>query len=81
MTGYVMVHGAWHGSWCWAGVRRSLISAGHEVFAPTLIGLGEQSNMNRDVGLGTQSLEAFYTQEPVRELLSVPHWWRRLLGR
>ena len=24
MTDYVLIHGAWHGSWCWARVRRLL---------------------------------------------------------
>ena len=35
MATFVLVHGAWHGGWCWQRVRRSLQSAGHEVFTPT----------------------------------------------
>jgi len=43
---YVLVHGAWHGSWCWKRVRKSLRDAGHRVFTPTLTGLGERSYLN-----------------------------------
>jgi pimeloyl-ACP methyl ester carboxylesterase len=45
-TTYVLVHGAWHGSWCWKHVRAALQSAGHNVFTPTLTGLGERSHLN-----------------------------------
>jgi pimeloyl-ACP methyl ester carboxylesterase len=45
-TTYVLVHGAWHGSWCWNRVRKSLRDAGHQVFTPTLTGLGERSHLN-----------------------------------
>ena len=45
-TTYVLVHGAWHGSWCWRRVRKSLQDAGHQVFTPTLTGLGERSHLN-----------------------------------
>jgi pimeloyl-ACP methyl ester carboxylesterase len=43
---YVLVHGAWHGSWCWKRVRAALQSAGHNVFTPTLTGLAERSHLN-----------------------------------
>ncbi len=51
---YVLVHGAWHGSWCWKKVRNALQAAGHNVFTPTLTGLGERSHLNSaDVNLST----------------------------
>ena len=43
---YILVHGAWHGSWCWKRVRTALQCAGHHVFTPTLTGLGERSHLN-----------------------------------
>jgi pimeloyl-ACP methyl ester carboxylesterase len=43
---YVLVHGAWHGGWCWKRVRTNLQDAGHQVFTPTLTGLGERSHLN-----------------------------------
>jgi len=45
MTSFVLVHGAWHGSWCWKRVRRLLQEKGHSVFTPTLTGLGERSHL------------------------------------
>jgi hypothetical protein len=39
---FVLVHGAWLGGWCWKKVTPLLRAAGHEVFAPTLTGLGER---------------------------------------
>jgi pimeloyl-ACP methyl ester carboxylesterase len=45
MLNYVLVHGAWHGGWCYSRVADRLISRGHRVFAPTLTGLGERSHL------------------------------------
>lgn len=36
---FVLVHGAWHGGWCWEGVARELEAAGHEVETPTMPGM------------------------------------------
>ena len=52
MATFVLVHGAWHGSWCWARVRRALGDQGHQVFTPTLTGVGERSHLlSRDIDL------------------------------
>jgi pimeloyl-ACP methyl ester carboxylesterase len=52
MATFVLVHGAWHGSWCWARVRRALVALGHQVFTPTLTGVGERSHLlSRDIDL------------------------------
>src|SRR6185503_18313002 len=51
---FVLVHGAWHGGWCWRKLTPLLRAAGHTVFTPTLTGLGERSHLlTRDVGLDT----------------------------
>lgn len=44
----VLVHGAWHGGWCWRQVATALRTAGHEVHTPTLTGLGERSHLLTD---------------------------------
>lgn len=44
---FVLVHGAWHGGWCWRRVSDLLEKRGHKVFAPTLTGLGERSHLLR----------------------------------
>ena len=54
MTTFVLVHGAWHGGWCYQRVARLLRQAGHEVYAPTLTGLGERAHLvNRTIDLDT----------------------------
>ena len=54
MTTFVLVHGAWHGGWCYKRVARLLRQAGHEVYTPTLTGLGERAHlMNRAIDLDT----------------------------
>jgi len=45
MATFVLVHGAWHGSWCWRRVRDALQARGHRVFTPTLTGVGERSHL------------------------------------
>ena len=35
---FVLIHGAWHGGWCWEGVIKALAAAGHTAEAPTLPG-------------------------------------------
>jgi pimeloyl-ACP methyl ester carboxylesterase len=50
----VLVHGAWHGGWCWRRVADILEKKGHKVFAPTLTGLGERSHLiDAKTGLAT----------------------------
>lgn len=41
MSTYVLIHGSWHGSWCWQKVVPLLRQAGHNVFAPDLPAHGE----------------------------------------
>ena len=42
---FVLVHGAWHGGWCWRRVSDRLEKKGHKVFTPTMSGLGERSHL------------------------------------
>ena len=36
MARFVLVHGAWHGGWCFRELVRELEARGHEVAAPDL---------------------------------------------
>ncbi len=45
MATFVLVHGAWHGGWCWQRVAEPLRKQGHTVFTPTLTGLGERAHL------------------------------------
>lgn len=45
MATFVLVHGSMHGGWCWRRVTPLLRAAGHEVYTPTLTGLGERAHL------------------------------------
>jgi pimeloyl-ACP methyl ester carboxylesterase len=50
----VLVHGAWHGAWCWRRVVPLLWLAGHRVVTVTLSGLGERAHqLSPDITLAT----------------------------
>ena len=54
MSSFVLVHGAWGGSWGFRHLRRPLTTAGHEVFTPSLTGIGERQHLTSpEVGLST----------------------------
>ena len=54
MANFVLVHGAWVGGWCWRPVAQALRRSGHEVYTPTMTGLGERSHlMNPSINLDT----------------------------
>jgi pimeloyl-ACP methyl ester carboxylesterase len=54
MATFMLVHGGWHGAWCWKKVTPLLRASGHEVFTPTLTGLGERSHLAHPlIGLET----------------------------
>lgn len=45
MANFVLVHGAWHGGWCWRHVVQQLSAAGHRAHAVTLTGVGERAHL------------------------------------
>jgi len=54
MTTFLLVHGSWHGGWCYKKVVQKLTQQGHDVYTPTLTGLGERSHLlSREVNLST----------------------------
>ena len=42
---FVLLHGAFHGAWCWRDVAGLLRAAGHRVSTPTQTGLGERRHL------------------------------------
>src|ERR1700747_573707 len=51
---FVLVHGAFHGGWCWGPVAEILRSYGKRVFTPTFTGVGERAHlMNPAIDLST----------------------------
>ncbi len=54
MAVFVLIHGAWHGAWCWKRLRRRLRDLGHDIYTPTLTGVADRSHLlTRDVNLST----------------------------
>jgi pimeloyl-ACP methyl ester carboxylesterase len=76
MTTFVLVTGAWHGSWCWKRVRKALTEAGHAVFTPTFTGIGERSHLlSRHVDLQThiEDVANLIAWEDLRDMVLVGH--------
>lgn len=73
---FVLVHGAWHGGWCWREVARQLRAAGHVVHTPTLTGLGERAHLaSRSVDLSTHALDVvkLFEFEELDDVILVGH--------
>ena len=76
MSTFVLVHGAWHGGWCWDRVAPLLRAAGHEVHAPTLTGLSERGHLLSPlVGLDThvQDVVSLIDVLQLRDVVLVGH--------
>ncbi|MBL7488343.1 alpha/beta hydrolase [Frankia sp. AgB1.9] len=76
MATYVLVHGGGHGGWCYQPVARLLRAAGHEVYAPTLTGLGERAHLvgpHVDLHLHIQDVVALLHHENLRDVILVGH--------
>jgi hypothetical protein len=73
---FVLVHGAWHGGWCWRRVADLLESQGHKVFTPTLTGVGERSHLlSKDIVLDTHITDIVnvFRWEDLRDVCLVVH--------
>jgi pimeloyl-ACP methyl ester carboxylesterase len=53
MSTFVLVHGSWHGGWCWERIVPLLEAAGHAALAPDLAGLGQDCTPAAAVTLAT----------------------------
>jgi pimeloyl-ACP methyl ester carboxylesterase len=73
---YVLVHGGGHGGWCYQRVARLLQAEGHQVYAPTLSGLGERSGLLTeaiDLALHADDVAAVLHYEDLRDVILVGH--------
>lgn len=78
----VLVHGAWHGAWCWRRVAPLLRAAGHEVFAPTLTGLADKAHLlTREVNLATHvnDVLGLIETEELHDVMLVGHSYAGML--
>lgn len=73
---FLLVHGAWHGGWCWRDVAERLRQAGHAVFAPSLTGLGERRHLARpdtDLATHVEDVVSLADMEDLRDFVLVGH--------
>lgn len=73
---FVLLHGAWHGGWCWERVAGPLRARGHRVTTPTQTGLGERAHlMSPDIDLAvfTADLVNHLVREELTEVVLVGH--------
>lgn len=73
---FVLVHGAWHGGWCWRKVADVLRRAGHTVYTPTLTGLGERAHLlaeSVDLDTHIQDVAAVLEYEDLTHVVLVGH--------
>ncbi|MDH4040819.1 MAG: alpha/beta hydrolase [Gammaproteobacteria bacterium] len=76
MSCYVLVHGGGHGGWCYQSVARILRSQGHEVYTPTLTGLGEREHLLTpavDLDMHITDVVKILQFEDLRDVILVGH--------
>src|SRR6266516_1091932 len=76
MATFVLDHGGFHGGWCWKRVTPHLRAAGHEVYAPTLTGLGERCHLaSPETNLSThiQDILNVLSYEDLTDVVLVGH--------
>jgi len=76
MANFVLVHGAFQGGWVYARVARLLREAGHEVYTPTLTGLGERSHLaHHAINLDThiQDIVSVFKYENIDDAILCGH--------
>lgn len=82
MAIFVLVHGAWHGGWCWTPLKQKLSALGHEVYAPTLTGLGERAHLlSADITADTHVMDIVNTLRwrDLRDVILVGHSYGGLI--
>ena len=76
MATFVLVHGGGHGGWCYQRVARLLSRAGHEVYAPTMTGVGERAHLvgpHVDLSLHVRDIASVLHYEDLRDVILVGH--------
>ncbi|OBK72407.1 alpha/beta hydrolase [Mycobacterium sp. 1274761.0] len=76
MSTFVLVHGGAHGGWCFQPLARILREHGHDVYTPTLTGLGERAHLFRadvDLDCHINDIVAVLHYEDLRNAILVGH--------
>ena len=76
MATFVLVHGGGHGGWCYQRVARILRSAGHDVYTPTMTGVGERSHLvgpDVDLDMHVRDIAEVLHYEDLGDVILVGH--------
>ena len=76
MATFVLVHGGFHGGWCYSRVATRLRAQGHDVYTPTLSGLGERAHLaSQSINLSThvQDIVAVIRCNDLRDIILCGH--------
>lgn len=76
MSTFVLVHGSCHGGWVWRRVAEPLRRAGHDIYTPTLTGLGERSHLahpGTDLETHIQDIVNVLFYEDLRDVVLLGH--------
>jgi pimeloyl-ACP methyl ester carboxylesterase len=83
MTHFVLVHGAWHGAWCWRRVQPALVRLGHVAHAVTLTGVGERAHLlSKAITLETHiaDVAGLIEAEELQDVVLVVHSYAGMIG-
>jgi len=73
MARFLLIHGAWHGAWCWERVAPLLRAAGHTVIAPDLPAHGEDRTPWWRTTLGGYAQRVRDAARPAGRVIAVGH--------
>jgi len=83
MADFLLVHGAWHGAWCWRHVTDALVRGGHRAHAVTLTGVGERAHLlSPAITLKTHIADVIGAMEAeeLHDVVLVVHSYAGMLG-
>ncbi len=72
----VLVHGGWHGGWCWDRVTPLLRAAGYDAHAPSLTGFGERAHLSspaNTLDLHIQDIQGVIESHELSDVVLVGH--------
>ncbi len=76
MATFLLIHGMWHGAWCWQRLTPHLRMLGHEVYTVALTGSGERAHLRYpDIDMNThiQDVVAVMEYEDLHKVMLVGH--------
>lgn len=83
MANFVLVHGAWHGAWCWQRVTPLLATQGHRVQAVTLTGVGERTHLRTpavDLETHIADVANLIEAEELQDVILAVHSYAGMIG-